>query len=168
MSQPIVNKVAESTLLTVDLSSYLPVVEPVVFDLKEFLFMGLILKEKEFRTALQETDWEQYRNKTVLVMCSADAIIPYWAYMLVASYLHTVSTDIHMKTQEQWRTDLLLDAIRALQTEAYEGQRVVVKGCGDDPVPEAAYFEIAKKLVPVAKSVMYGEPCSTVPIFKKK
>ena len=87
MSQPIVNKVAESTLLTVDLSSYLPVVEPVVFDLKEFLFMGLILKEKEFRTALQETDWEQYRNKTVLVMCSADAIIPYWAYMPV-SYTH--------------------------------------------------------------------------------
>lgn len=168
MSEPIVNKVSESALLTIDLETLLPKEEPLVFDLKEYLFMELILKEKEFRAALQTTDWEKYRNKTVLVFCSADAIIPYWAYMLVASYLQPVSGNIHMKTKEQWKTNMLLDAIQQLDITEYADKRIVIKGCGDDPVPEAAYFEITKRIQPVAKSIMYGEPCSTVPIFKRK
>jgi hypothetical protein len=168
MSETIVNKVAESALLTIDLETLLPKEEPVVFDLKNYLFMELILKEKEFRSALQTTDWEQYRNKTVLVICSADAIVPYWAYMLVASCLGSVSRKILMKTKEQWKTIMLLEAIRNLDVSQYADKRVVVKGCGEEAIPEEAYFEITKRIQPVAKSIMYGEPCSTVPIFKKK
>jgi Protein of unknown function (DUF2480) len=168
MSEVIVNKVAESALETIDLEKFLPLVQPEIFDLKPFLFRELILKEKEFREALRDTNWELFRNKTVLVTCSADAIIPVWAYMLVAAYLKPQTPDVFMETQEQWRTRVLLEGIRALEETKYQGKRIVVKGCGDEPIPAEAYLEITKKILPVAKSIMYGEPCSTVPIFKQK
>jgi Protein of unknown function (DUF2480) len=168
MSEVIVNKVAESALETIDLESFLPVEQPEEFDLKPFLFRELILKEKDFREALKITDWERFNNKTVLVTCSADAIIPVWAFMLVAAYLKPQTPNVFMETREQWRTRMLLDAIRKIEEEKYSGKRVVIKGCGDTPIPAEAYLEVTKKIQPVAKSIMYGEPCSTVPIFKQK
>jgi hypothetical protein len=168
MSEPIVNKVAESALVTIDLETFLPKEQPLVFDLKEYLFMGLILKEKEFREALRTTDWEVFKNKTVLVTCSADAIVPVWAYMLIASYLQPQTNRLFMENKEQWRKRELLEAIRNTDVNEYAGKRIVIKGCGDEPIPEEAYLEITKKIQPAAKSIMYGEPCSTVPIYKQK
>lgn len=167
MSEVIVNKVAESSLLTIDLETYYPKEEPLLFDLKEFLFMGLIVKEKEFRNSLQEVDIEPYRNKTVLVTCSADAIIPMWAYMLVAAKLQPVTAELFLGTKEEWKKKKLMDAVAAADLSACKDQRVVIKGCGDEPLPEAAYLEITSRLRPLAKSIMYGEPCSTVPIYKQ-
>jgi hypothetical protein len=168
MSEVIVNKVADSALVTIDLEEFLPKEQPVVFDLKNFLFMGLILKEKDFREALKITNWESYKNQTVLVTCSADAIVPVWAYMLVASYLQPQTNAVYMETETQWKTGQITKAIQQMSEEPFAGKRVVVKGCGEVPVPAEAYLEITKKLQPVAKSIMYGEPCSTVPIFKQK
>ncbi len=167
MSEVIVNKVAESALQTIDLETFIPKEEPVLFDLKDFLFMGLIIKEKEFRASLQQTDTIVYKDKVVLISCSADAIIPMWAYMLVASLLQPVAKELFLGSAEEWKKKKLMDAIAAVDTTVYKDQRVVVKGCGDEPIPEAAYLEITNKLRPVAKSIMYGEPCSTVPIFKQ-
>jgi len=168
MSEVILNKVAESALETIDLEEFLPKEQPQVFDMKPFLFMELILKEKDFREALRTTDWELYKNKTVLVTCSADAIIPVWAYMLVATYLQPQTPHVFMETTAKWRTRVLLEGIRGMDETRYKGKRIVVKGCGDEPIPAEAYLEITKKIQPVAKSIMYGEPCSTVPIFKQK
>lgn len=167
MSSVIVNKVADSALQTIDLEAWIPTEEPVVFDLKDFLFMGLIVKEKEFRAALQQTDTTIFNEKLVLVTCSADAIIPMWAYMLVASLLQPIAKDVQLASKEEWKKRTLLEAIAALDISVYKDQRVVIKGCGAEPVPEAAYLEITSRLRPVAKSIMYGEPCSTVPIFKQ-
>lgn len=168
MSEPIVNKVAESALVTIDLEAFLPNEQPLVFDLKDYLFMGLILKEKDFREALRTTDWEVYKEKTVLVICSADAIVPVWAYMLIASHLKTQTPHVFMETAEQWKQKMLLQTISNINAADYSGKRIVIKGCGDEPIPPEAYLEITKKLQPVAKSIMYGEPCSTVPIYKQK
>lgn len=167
MSSVIVNKVAESALQTIDLEAWIPTEEPVLFDLKDFLFMGLIVKEKEFRAALQQTDTGVFKEKVVLVTCSADAIIPMWAYMLVAALLQPVAIEVVLASKEEWKKRKLLEAIAALDISTYKDQRVVIKGCGDEPIPEAAYLEITSRLRPVAKSIMYGEPCSTVPIFKQ-
>jgi len=168
MAGEIVNKVASSGLITLDLESFYPKEEIVVFDLKPHLFMELILKEKEFREALQQHSWEQYQDKVVAVTCTADAIIPMWAYMLVASYLQPVARRIVYGDEKAAVQQLFLENIAAIPDEQFTDQRVVVKGCGDLPVGEFAYMAITTKLRPVAKSIMYGEPCSTVPIFKKK
>jgi hypothetical protein len=168
MSEVIVNKVAESALVTIDLEEFMPKEQPMVFDLKDFLFMGLILKEKEFREALKTTNWETFKDKTVLVTCNADAIVPVWAYMLAASYLQPQTGKVYMETEAQWKIKRITEAIQAVDETTYAGKRIVVKGCGDKPIPAEAYLEITKKLQPVVKSIMYGEPCSTVPIFKQK
>ena len=168
MSEEIINKVAQSQLVTLDLESYYPAEEIVVFDLKPHLFMELILKEKEFRAALQNNDWSAYQNKVVAVTCTADAIIPMWAYMLVGSYLQPVAKDVIFGDEQIARQQLFIHNIDAIDTEPFVDKRIVVKGCGDIPIGEFAYLAITKKLMPVAKSLMYGEPCSTVPIFKRK
>jgi hypothetical protein len=168
MSDEIVNKVAQSQLLTLDLETYFPAEEIAVFDLKPHLFMELILKEKDFRTALQNQDWQAYQNKLVAVTCTADAIIPMWAYMLVASYLQPVAKDVIFGSEETVRQQLFMQRINEIDAAAFKDMRVVVKGCGDKPIGEFAYLTITKKLMPVVRSIMYGEPCSTVPIFKKK
>jgi len=167
MSEVIVNKVAESSLLTIDLADFLSKETPVVFDLKEFLFMGLIIKEKEFRAGLQQMAVEPFQNKPVVVVCSADAVIPMWAYMLVAAHLQPAAKELFLGTKDEWVKKKLLDAIAAADISKYKEQRVVIKGCGDEPIPEAAYLEITNRLRPIVKSIMYGEPCSTVPIFKQ-
>lgn len=168
MSDPIVNKVAESGLITIDLEKWYPRGETVVFDLKDHLFMQMILKEKDFREALKNLDWEQYRDKNVAVTCSADAIIPVWAYMLVVSYLQPVAKDVVMGDEKELHKQLFLKNISAIDAEVYADKRIVVKGCGETPIADYVYMEITKLLRPVAKSIMYGEPCSTVPIYKKK
>ncbi|MFZ6025463.1 MAG: DUF2480 family protein [Bacteroidota bacterium] len=168
MADVIVNKVAESGLISFDLENYYPKEKRKLFDLKDYLFMGLILKEKDFRAALLQIDWNEYKDSGVAITCSADAIIPMWAYMLVASYLEPVAKTVLVGTEQDITNKLLLDNIEAIDATEFTDQRVVVKGCGDIAIPEAAYVAIIKKLRPVAKSIMYGEPCSTVPIFKKK
>ncbi|MBK6329318.1 MAG: DUF2480 family protein [Bacteroidetes bacterium] len=164
---PIVNKVAESSLITINLETFLPQ-QMMVFDLKPFLFMELILKEKDFRAALLSHDWHQYKDKNVVVTCTADAIIPVWAYMLVMSYLQSVAIQAVMGNEAEAGKQMMLYNIQQLDTNPYIDQRIVIKGCGEIPIPNEAYAAITFKLRPVAKSIMYGEPCSTVPIYKKK
>ncbi len=168
MADQIVNKVAESGLITLDLELYLPREIIVEFDLANHLFMGLILKEKEFREAMKQLDWEQYRGKMVAVTCSADAIIPMWAYMLVVSYLHPVASAVYQGSATEFRKQLFLNRLSTIDATEFDDKRVVIKGCGDQPIGEYAYFEITRILLPHAKSIMYGEPCSTVPVFKKR
>jgi hypothetical protein len=165
--EAIVNKVAESGIITLNLEEFIAK-DAIVFDLKPFLFMELILKEKDFRAAMQSCDWTSFQGKDVVLTCSADAIIPVWAYMLVASYLQPFASRIAMGSEEQARTELMLDSIKQLDAAQYAGQRVVIKGCGELPIPDQAYAAITFKLRSEAKSIMYGEPCSTVPIFKNK
>lgn len=167
MSEPIVNKVAESGLLTIDLENYYPTDKFAIFDLKDHLFMGLILKEKDFREALKNLDWSQYKDKYVAVTCSADAVIPVWAYMLVSNYLQPVAKDFIAGDEQELHRTIFRKNISQININEFEGKRVVVKGCGDTPIGEFAYLEITKLLLPVARSIMYGEPCSTVPIYKK-
>ena len=167
MSYTIVNRVTESALTTIDLEDFFPKEPVAVFDLKPFLFMELILKEKDFREALKLHDWNQYENKHVAVTCSVDAIIPMWAYMLVAAYLQPVALEVVFGNGQKLQEVLLLRQINKLRVEEYIDKRVVIKGCGELPIGESAYLEITYKLRPVAKSIMYGEPCSTVPIYKK-
>lgn len=168
MSDAIVNKVAESGLITVDLEVFYPKHAIRVFDLKEYLFMGLILKEKDFRQALSELNWETYRDQFVCIYCSADAIIPMWAYMLVSTGLSSVNAQVYYGKEEEVRKELFLQNINALDPEYFRDKRVVVKGCGDLPIGEFAYVRITSLLAPVVRSLMYGEPCSTVPVFKRK
>lgn len=168
MADVLVNKVAESGIISFDLEAYYPKQPIKVFDLKDFLFMGLILKEKDFRAALQTTDWSQYQDANVAITCSADAVIPMWAYMLVASYLQPIASNVVFGDEKKLVSSLLLKNLEAVKGEEYTDKRVVVKGCGEVEIPESAYVEITNKLRPYAKSIMYGEPCSTVPIYKKK
>lgn len=162
------NKVTESGIITINLEEYLPKEEMEIFDIKEFLFMSLVLKEKDFRTSLQQTDWQQYENKNIAVTCSADAIIPLWAYMLVASYLQPFANEIVFGNKDELEKALVLKSIATINANDFSDKRVVIKGCGNAEIHESAYLEITKKLRPVVKSIMYGEPCSTVPIYKKK
>jgi hypothetical protein len=168
MDEVINNKVSESGLVTLNLEEFFPSGEIVLFDMKDYLFMGLILKEKEFREALKTIDLNPYANKSVAVTCSADAVIPIWAYMLVASYLQPIASDVAFGTVEEVTNQLLMKNIGQINLADYTDKRVVIKGCGELPVGESAYLEATKLLRPIAKSIMYGEPCSTVPIFKKK
>ena len=162
------NKVAESGILSIDLASLLPSNEIIVFDIKPYLFMELILKEKEFRAALLTADWTIYKDKVVGIVCSTDAIIPMWANMLIVSALNPFAKAVYFGNENKVREQLLLENIGSLNINEYTDQRVVIKGCGDTPIGESAYIAITQKLRPVVKSIMYGEPCSTVPVYKKK
>jgi len=168
MDGEIVNKVALSPLFTLDLETYYPKGEVSLFDLKPHLFMEMIVKEKEFRAALQGLDWSVYKDKIVAVDCTADAIIPVWAYMLIASYLQPYAQDIILGDEKNAIKQTLLKRIEAIDVVDYLDKRVVVKGFGELPIGEYAYMEVTRRLRPVAKSIMYGEPCSTVPVYKKK
>ena len=167
MDDVIINKVANSGLVTIDLEEFLPKDEIAVFDLKDYLFRGLILKEKDFRESLKSFDWETYKDKYVAITCSADAIIPMWAFMLVTAYVQPVAKDVYSGNAEEMKKRLLLKNIAGINIEEFEGQRVIIKGCGDQQVDSAVYAEVTKLLRPVAKSIMYGEACSNVPIYKK-
>jgi len=163
----IVNKVAGSGIVTLDLENLYPRGERLVFDLSNFLFEGLILREKEFRDRLKSHDWIQYSDKYVALTCTADAIIPTWAYMLVAARLEPFAKKIVYGSLEQLESAIFSDVLDALDPGYYKDQRVVIKGCSKVPVPVSAYIEITARLRPVARSIMFGEPCSTVPVYKK-
>lgn len=168
MSEPFLNKVAESGLVSIDLADFIPTQEILIFDIKPYLFMELILKEKEFRSALAETDWTKYQNKIVGIYCSTDAIIPMWANMLIASNLSPFAHAVFFGDEASVREQCLLQSIFSMNANDYLNQRVVIKGCGETPIRESAYVAITHKLRPTAISIMYGEPCSTVPVYKKK
>ena len=168
MSDLLTNKVAESGIVSVDLASFLSNNEICLFDIKPYLFMELMLKEKDFRTALFSLDWSIYKDKVVGIFCSADAIIPMWANMLIVSGLQPFAKAIYLGDQDKTRAQFLLDQINTINLSDYADQRVVVKGCGETPINESAYVAITQKLRPVVKSIMYGEPCSTVPVYKRK
>lgn len=163
----LVNKVAASGLITLKLEDYWPEWAMVNFDLKDYLFMELILKEKDFREAVKAHDFTQYQDKVLLVYCSADAIIPAWAYMLVAAAAAPYAADIYQGTEAEYLRDHFRSVAAGLDTEAFAGQRIVVKGCGEREVPAAAYLAVTARLRPVVRSIMFGEPCSTVPVYKQ-
>ena len=168
MEEVFVNKVEESGIITLDLEQFYPKEETAVFDMKDHLFMGLTLKEKDFRETMKLLDLEPYKEKNIALFCSADAVIPVWAYMLVVSYLQPVAKEIIFGDAEFLHKTLFLKNIDKINITNYADKRVVIKGCGELPITEGAYVAITNLLRPVAKSIMYGEPCSTVPIFKKK
>ena len=165
---PIKNKVDESGIITFNLEEYFPNYEIIDFDLKQFLFQELILREKDYRKALLEFDFNNYKNKTVCIICSADAIVPVWAFMLAATYLQPIAAKIFYGNQEQFIQQSMTGQLLKVDLNQFQNQRVVVKGCGEKPVPTGVYVAITNLLLPFAKSIMYGEPCSTVPLFKRK
>ncbi len=168
VSDVIINRVTESGLITLDLKTFYPKEEIKIFDLKDYLFRGLIIKEKDFREALKNTNWQQYANTNVAVTCSADAIIPVWAYMLIATYLQPVAKNIVLGDEKKLIEMILIQNINQIDINEYRDKRVVIKGCGDVAIPDSIYMQITALLLPHVKSIMYGEPCSTVPVFKKK
>lgn len=168
-TKPLVNKVAQKALVTLNLEDYLPgEAEVVSIDLKDYLFKGLILREADFRETVKNTNWETYRDKYVALYCSTDAILPMWAYMVLTAELSGFAKDVVVAAPGKALENFLLKNVAALDKEQFKEQRVVIKGCGDRPVSEAAYVQITQQLAPVARVIMYGEPCSTVPVFKKQ
>jgi hypothetical protein len=164
----IVNRVASSSLVTFDLEQYYPAGERVFIDIKDQLFQGLILKEKDFRAYLKSHDWSGYRDKFVAVACSVDAIIPAWAYMLLTSALQPFARKIVFGSREDLETKIFFEVLSEINWEQFTNAKVVIKGCSKVNVPTAVYVESTRLLMPYAASIMFGEPCSTVPVYKKR
>jgi hypothetical protein len=163
----IINRVANSPLVTFDLEEYYQPGERVVVDIKDQLFQEMILKEKDFRNFIRTQDWSQYRNKFVAITCSADAIIPTWAYMLLTSALQPFASTIVFGTIEDLETKIFSDQLRQVEWNKFKDAKVVIKGCSKVNVPAAVYVEATRLLMAWASSIMFGEPCSTVPVYKK-
>ncbi len=168
MSDIIENKVAKSGLITLDLEELRPAWNVMGLDLVDSLWEGMALKEKDFRLFVQEHDWSQYNDAAVYIHCSTDAIIPTWAYMLIGTHLQNVSSYSIVGEKKELEQMLWLEWVRKLDLAKYEDQRVILKGCSDEAIPESVYLALTSKLTSVVKSLMFGEPCSTVPVFKKK
>lgn len=164
----IVNRVKESGLIQLDMADFKPNVELIEIDITDQLWQGLVLKEKDFRAWIKTNDWTQYHGKAVFIHCSADAIIPTWAYMLIASNLQSEDVPYVVGSHEDLFEYLLLARINQLNLDAFKDARVIIKGCADIPNPAFAMTELLRVLQSVTKSVMYGEPCSTVPVFKRR
>ncbi len=168
MEEEIINRVAKSSIVTINLEDlYVPGAR-AVFDLKDHLFQGIILKEKEFRDFLKSTDWSAYQDKHVAIFCSVDAIIPTWAYMLLAVHIEPKAKTMVYGDLSVLEDELFKRAIKILNPKDYKDKKVVIKGCGKIDVPTSAYVELTRLLRPYASSIMYGEPCSTVPIYKQE
>jgi hypothetical protein len=168
IQENIVNKVAASGLVTLNLEQFYDQGEKVIFDIKDNLFHGLMLREKDFREFIKTHDWSVYAGKNVGIICSADAIVPTWAYMLLANKIKPYASAVVFGNKEVLNTVLFTKALAKLDLSQYQDARVVIKGCGELDVPVSAYVEITSLLTPVVKSIMYGEPCSTVPVYKRK
>jgi len=168
MSEEIINRVANSNLITIDLADYAPTKIIIEIDLKQFLFEEFVLKEKEFRNLLKDFDFSIYKNKLVGLYCSSGAVIPLWAYMLITSYLNNVSFEIYFGTKEEVFHKCFLQNIDKIDIEEFKEKKVVIKGCGRTPINEDLYIAITKKLQNTVSSLMFGEACSAVPVFKKK
>ncbi len=166
--EEITNRVNNSQLITFDLEEYYTLGERILFDMKDFLFQGVILKEKDFRDAIKNYDWSQYSEKHVAIICSADAIIPTWAFMLLSIALQPYSKRVVFGNLSELESQLFYDSLSQIDWEKYRDKKMIVKGCSKVEVPLSAYVEVTNRLKLVASSIMFGEPCSTVPLFKKK
>ena len=168
MSDEIINRVANSSLVNFDLESYYPKGQRHLIDLKDWLFEGLILKEKDFRQAVKDYDWVQHQDQYVAIDCSADAIVPVWSYMLISNAVSPYAKKVVKGNLENLESIIFHELINTLDINTFKNQRVIVKGCSNLPIPESAYVAITNRLTQVVKSIMYGEACSSVPIYKKK
>lgn len=168
MADEIINRVANSKLITVDLEDFYPQGSRVQFDISDWLFEGLLLREKDFRESVKQHDWSQYSNAFVALHCATDAIIPSWAYLLVTAELSNFAKKVVIGNLELLETVIYTNVINQLSIDAYKDKPVIIKGCSNKPIPPSAYTLLISKIQPVAKSIMYGEACSTVPLFKKK
>jgi hypothetical protein len=167
MDKEIVNRVASSGLVSIDLEAWYTPGERVLLDIRDLLFQGMILREKDLREYIRTTDWAQYKGKMVAITCSADAVIPTWAYMLLTVALQPYSHRIFFGSLAQLETQLFQEKLSEVDWEQYRGAKVVIKGCSDQEVPVSAYVEVSRRLQPLVVSMMYGEPCSTVPLYKR-
>ncbi|GAL66406.1 DUF2480 family protein [Jejuia pallidilutea] len=168
MKDEIINRVANSKLVTIDLEDYYPEGKRVLFDIKDWLFEGFVLREKDFRQQVADCNWNDYKNQYIALTCSTDAIIPGWAYMLLSINLEPYAKKIIIGDLEQLETSIYQDIINNLDVSGYQDKPIIVKGCANKPVPQNAYIMLSNKLKPFAKSIMYGEACSSVPLYKKK
>jgi hypothetical protein len=168
MQEEIVNRVANSKLITLNLEDYYPKGGRVLLDIKDWLFEGLVLREKEFRTQVSEYNWSQYQDCYVALTCSSDAIIPGWAYMLLSIQLEPFVKKVIIGNLENLETSIYQDVLNHLDISEFIDKPIIIKGCSKKPVPPNAYIMLATKLKPIAKSIMYGEACSSVPLFKNK
>ena len=168
MSDEIINKVSNSKLINIDLEEFYPDGERVLFDIKDWLFEGIILKEKDFRASVKNHNWSGYKNTCVALTCSEDAIIPSWAYLLLASELAVYAKKVVVGNLELLETVLFLEVIQNLNIEPFKDKPIIIKGCAQKPIPPSAFTMLIQKLQPIAKTIMYGEACSTVPLYKRK
>lgn len=168
MADEIVNRVANSKLVSIDLEDLYPKGERVSFDIAPWLYEGLILKEKDFREAVDGHDWSQYRDNYIALICSVDAIIPSWAYLLLTTKLAPYAKEIVIGNLELLETVIFKDIIDSIEIDIFKDKPVILKGCANKPIPETAYSLLIRRLQPYVKSIMYGEACSTVPLFKEK
>lgn len=168
MAEEIVNRVANSKLITIDLEDFYPSGNRVKFDISEWLFEGLLLREKDFREQVKNHDWSQYKDTYVAIGCSTDAIIPSWAYLLLSTQLNPFAKKVIVGDLELLETVLFSEIITNLDVEDFTSKPVIIKGCANKPIPQSAYSFLIEKIQPVAKSIMFGEACSTVPLFKNK
>jgi len=168
MPDEIVNRVAKSVLKTIDLEEYYPQGTRTVIDIKNWLFQELILKETDFREYLKNHDWKQYKDHYIALTCSVDVIIPSWAYMLIMTYIFPYAKKVVVGDLRALETSVFQDIINSIDLEEFKAKPVIIKGCSNKPIPETAYIQLIEKLQPIVKSVLFGEPCSTVPLFKGK
>lgn len=168
MENEIVNKVSNSGIITIDLENFYTIGERVLFDIKPLLFQELILKEKEFRDFIKNNDWSKYQNKLIALTCTADAIVPTWAYMLLTLALQPFTKKVVFGDLQTLETLLFAEQLEKIVVKDYKDARIVIKGCGEIDLPKNAYVQLTALLQPHVKSIMYGEPCSTVPLYKKK
>ena len=168
MAEEIINRVSNSVLVTIDLEDYYPKGERILFDIKDWLLEGLVLREKDFRNQVAEYNWAQYQDAYLALTCSTDAIIPGWAYMLISIQLESVTKKTIIGNLEALEASIYQDVLNNLDISEFTDKPIIIKGCSKKPVPQNAYIMLASKLKPIAKSIMYGEACSSVPLFKKK
>ena len=168
MPNEIINRVANSKLITINLEDYYPEGNRVLFDIKDWLYEGFVLREKEFRTQVAEFNWAQYQDNYVALTCSTDAIIPAWAFMLLSINLEPFAKKVIIGNLETLETSIYQDVLNAVDVSEFTNKPIIIKGCSKKPVPQNAYIMLATKLKPIAKSIMYGEACSAVPLYKNK
>lgn len=168
MSGEIINRVSNSNLITIDLQDYYPKGKRTAIDIKKWLKKGLILIEKDFRNTLKNNNWSQFKDDHICIFCSSDAIVPVWAYMLIQTYLYDIARSVTFGTPETMESMLLSPIIESLDLKYCKDKPVIIKGCSEKKIPRDAYIKLIKKLQPIARSIMYGEACSSVPLFKRK
>ncbi len=168
MSGEIVNRVASSKLVTLDLEDYFPEGERLVLDISDWLYEGFILKEKDFRESVKQHQWDQYLNHYVAITCSTDAIVPSWAYLLISTVLAPFAKKFVVGDLDLLENMIFQELISSMPLEQFKGVPVIIKGCSNRQIPDSAYALLCKRLVPVVSSLMFGEACSSVPLFKKK